>query len=32
MLTKRMDLTISTSKLEQSKEFYMEYLGFQLVF
>jgi len=32
MLTRRMDLTISTSKLEQSKEFYMEYLGFQLVF
>lgn len=32
MLTRRMDLTISTHKLEQSKEFYMEYLGFQLVF
>ena len=27
-----MDLTISTNKLEQSKEFYMEHLGFQLVF
>ena len=32
MLTRRMDLTVSTNKLAQSKEFYMEYLGFQLVF
>ena len=32
MLTRRMDITISTRKLQESKEFYMEYLGFQLVF
>lgn len=32
MLTRRMDLTISTRKLQESKEFYMDYLGFQLVF
>ena len=32
MLTRRMDLTICTNKLEQSKEFYRDYLGFQLVF
>lgn len=32
MLTRRMDLTISTRKLQESKEFYMKYLGFELVF
>ena len=32
MLTRRMDLTISTNKLEQSREFYRDYLGFELVF
>lgn len=32
MKTRRMDLTISTNKLQQSKEFYMQYLKFQLVF
>lgn len=32
MLTRRMDVTISTRKLQESKEFYMEYLGFELVF
>lgn len=32
MLTRRMDLTISTRKLQESKDFYMKYLGFQLVF
>ena len=32
MLTRRMDITISTRKLQESKEFYMEYLGFELVF
>ena len=31
MLTRRMDVTISTRKLQESKEFYMEYLGFELV-
>ena len=32
MLTRRMDLTISTNKLEQSRDFYRETLGFSLVF
>ena len=32
MLTRRMDLTISTNKLEQSRDFYRDYLGFELVF
>ena len=32
MKAKRMDITVSTNKLQQSKEFYMKYLGFQLVF
>ena len=27
-----MDLTISTNKLEQSRDFYRDYLGFELVF
>ena len=32
MLTRRMDLTISTNKLEQSRDFYRDILGFALVF
>ena len=32
MLTRRMDLTISTNKLEQSRDFYRDTLGFTLVF
>ena len=32
MLTRRMDLTISTNKLEQSRDFYRDTLGFALVF
>lgn len=32
MLTRRMDLTISTNKLEQSRDFYRDYLDFKLVF
>jgi predicted enzyme related to lactoylglutathione lyase len=32
MKTRRMDLTISTNKMQQSKDFYMKYLGFELVF
>ena len=32
MLTRRMDLTVSTNKLEQSRDFYRDYLGFELVF
>ena len=32
MITRRMDLTISTNKLEQSRDFYRDYLGFELVF
>jgi catechol 2,3-dioxygenase-like lactoylglutathione lyase family enzyme len=27
-----MDLTVSTNKLEQSRDFYRDYLGFELVF
>lgn len=32
MQTRRMDLTVCTNKLEQSRDFYMEVLGFRLVF
>ena len=32
MLTRRMDLTISTNKLDQSRDFYRDILGFALVF
>ena len=32
MITRRMDLTISTNKLEQSRDFYRDILGFALVF
>ncbi|MDR3562543.1 MAG: VOC family protein [Negativicutes bacterium] len=32
MQIKRVDTTISTRKLKESKEFYMRYFGFQLVY
>lgn len=32
MITRRMDLTISTNKLDQSRDFYRDILGFALVF
>ena len=32
MITRRMDLTISTNKLDQSRDFYRDTLGFALVF
>ncbi|MCX7781306.1 MAG: VOC family protein [Negativicutes bacterium] len=32
MKIKRVDTTISTYKLQESKEFYMKYFGFQLVY
>lgn len=32
MKTKRFDATISTSKMRESKEFYMKHFGFQLVY
>lgn len=32
MKLKRMDATISTSKLQESKEFYMRHFGFELVY
>ena len=32
MITRRMDLTISTNKLNQSRDFYRDILGFALVF
>ena len=32
MKIKRIDSTISTNKLQESKEFYMEHFGFQLVY
>lgn len=32
MKIKRMDATISTEKLQESKEFYMKHFGFQLIY
>jgi len=32
MKMKRFDVTISTTKLQQSKEFYMKHFGFELVY